>query len=206
MNKTINFSYRDKAEKQYRDVTGKAQKPGLDDPSDSINRSTFAMNVSKPASRLAVAITVLSGCLVSVVPAYAGFNIPTDSTASPLCINGQCATPFTAKMLMFEEFGIQTMPSSGSNSSASGLPVPADCQSTPDGQALDNFLQQQIQPFPTRVANDSLPNAWEAKAKSCNVGLSANASTVAEGRPGGEQFAHQRWDEFFPAQTYFQTP
>ncbi len=204
MNKTINFSYRDKAEKQYRDVTGKAQKPGLDDPSDSINRSTFAMNVSKPASRLAVAITVLSGCLVSVVPAYAGFNIPTDSTASPLCINGQCATPFTAKMLMFEEFGNQTMPSSGSNSSASGLPVPADCQSTPDGQALDNFLQQQIQPFPTRVANDSLPNAWEAKAKSCNVGLSANASTVAEGRPGGEQFAHQRWDEFFP-QTYFQS-
>ena len=48
-----------------------------------------------------------------------------------------------------------------------------------------------------------MPNAWDAKVKSC-VGLSAQTPTVNEGRPGGEWFAHQRWDEFFP-KTYFQT-
>jgi FtsP/CotA-like multicopper oxidase with cupredoxin domain len=159
---------------------------------------------SKPRQALSIVMAALCGYALAASPAFAVFNIPTDSTPSPLCINGQCATDFSAKMLMFEEFGNQPMP--GINNGpppAAGLPVPAGCQTTPNGAALDNFLSQTIFPYPTRAAYDTLPNAWVDKIIECGL-LSIGQPSVFEGRPGGEQFAHQRWDEFYP-QTYFQS-
>ncbi|MFZ2168864.1 MAG: multicopper oxidase domain-containing protein [Methylococcaceae bacterium] len=200
MNKTINFSDGDNAEKRGRDMTGKAQKPGLSLP-NSINRSVSAMTVSKPASSLVVSIAALSVAFIYAAPIHAAFNIPTDSTASPLCINGQCGTAFTAKMLMFEEFGLEKMP--GGSSQTSVLPEPSDCQSIPDGQQLDNFLKEELHPYPTRTADETLINAWGTKVQTC-VGLSTQSTTPGDARPTGEWFAHQRWDEFFP-QSYFQS-
>jgi manganese oxidase len=188
----INFSDREPVEKQVRDMTEQAK--------------TLSPKPSRFSS-LALAIAALSGYVVSADPAYAAFNVPTDSTASPLCINGQCATPFSAKMLMFEEFGNQAMPGPNSGSLAT-LPPPAgdSCQNTPVGQQLDDFLSKTISPVPNLdhpEANVTLPNAWESQIKQCGL-LAANATSVIEGRPNGDQFAHQRWGEFFPV-TYFQS-
>jgi FtsP/CotA-like multicopper oxidase with cupredoxin domain len=174
---------------------------------DSISCRSFVLKLGKPCSNLAVAIAALSGLLVSVMPAEAAFNIPTATVApvtglftpvpSPLCINGSCATEFTAKILLFDEFGTKNMSTTPSTAS---LPPVADCQSMPDGAELDNFLKENLNTNPTRLANDNQPNAWETKIKGCVPGV---ISTVAEGRPSGEDFAHQRWGEFLP-QKYFQ--
>ncbi len=206
MNKTIYFSGRRIAEKSYRDLTDKTQKPELNQP-NSINRNTFFV-LPFGKSGLAIVIAVLSGYLFSAVPAHAAFNIPTENglnpvpVPSPLCINGSCATLFTAKMLMFEEFGLKNM-SSSSLPPTSALPEPTDCQSTPDGSALDKFLHEDLHSVPTRTADTTTPNPWDAKVKTC-VGLTPETPTTADGRPSGEWFAHQRWDEF-PTQAYFQS-
>ena len=190
MNKSTNFSIKEKA----------GQK------SVGFAYPKAAKLTTKAMSTLPLAIAAICGYVVTAQPALAKINVPTDSTASPLCIAGQagCATEFTAKMLMFEEFGNQKMPSenSGSSSEAS-LPGVADCQTMPSGSELDEFLAKPLAPFPTRTANDTLPNAWVNKIRECGL-LGADQPGVLEGRPGGEQFAHQRWDEFFP-ETYFQS-
>ena len=192
MNKTINFSTKDYAERNLR------------------SSAEIAHAVSpKPISALSLAIAALCSYVVAVEPAQAKFNIPTDTTASPLCVSGQpgCASAFTSKMLMFEEFGNQEMPSQPSDNSgslpAASLPTVADCQSMPKGTELDDFLSKPIAPFPTRTANDTLPNAWVEKIRECQL-LGTDQPGVLEGRPGGEQFAHQRWEEFFP-KVYFQS-
>ena len=204
MNKSIHFSDRENAEERNREVTNPVRQPGVNQ-ANSINRSASAMPVSMPDLSMAIAIAVLSGCLLSAAPVHAEFKIPTDKKPSPLCIGGQCATAFTAKMLMFEEFGLREMP--GSNSGSSKLTGVSGCRSNPNGPALDSFLKEEIHPFPTRLSDQtnsvSLPNAWEVKVKSC-VPLSAVTPTFYDGRPGGEEFAHQRWADFFP-QTYFQS-
>ncbi len=170
-----------------------------------------------PVSQLAIVIAVLSGCLTYTGPSQAGFNIPTASTGdvplpSPLCINGSCATPFTAKLFMFEEFGLKDISNTSyTPSSTSGLPQPLEdatdptavCRNGPEGAALDNFLKEDLYTAPTRTADDTLTNAWESQVHQC-VGLSAQTHTPGDARPPGEWFAHQRWDEF-PAKAYFQS-
>ncbi len=159
------------------------------------------INFSKPTA-LAAAIAALSG-LISVTPAQAAFNAPTDLPPSPLCINGQCATEFSDPLLLFEEFGLQKMPDQTATLPTSSLPVPADCDGNPDGAALDNFLSEGLHSYPTRRADQkddgtaisSASNPWEQKVKDC-LGINP-AKTTADGRPTGEWFSHQRWDEFF---------
>ncbi len=169
---------------------------------------------SKPITNLAIAIAVLTGGLLSSGSAHAAFNIPTDLPKSPLCINGQCATPFTAKMVLFEEFGVKDYSTlSGNTPAMATLPSVADCFSTPDhhdpvtgDHDLDTFLSQELYPMPNRAVDDSVTaplNAWDAKVREC-VGLAPELRTYAEGRPTGEWFAHQRYDEF-PSKAYFQT-
>lgn len=165
---------------------------------------------------------VLNISMILSPASNAAFNIPTATVnpttgiavpvPSPLCIpanSNTCATEFTAKILMFEEFGTKSMPSSPSISpSIKVLPPPvataADptgCTTTPDGAALDSFIKEQLNPIPTEEANIDIPNAWDSKVKSCVPGV---VSTVGEGRPSGVDFAHQRWNEF-PAVKYFQS-
>lgn len=155
-------------------------------------------------------------CLFGVTNvAHAAFNIPTATVdpvtglftpePSPLCINDSCATPFTAKLLLFEEFGLKDM--SSSTITASTLPVPADCNGIPDGPTLDHLLKEDLNSVPSPAANGTLASPWEAKVKTC-LGLADNISIPADGRPAGEWFAHQRWDEFYTTATrlaYFQT-
>jgi manganese oxidase len=171
-------------------------------------KAKILLNKSFNLSNMAVAIAAVCGSVVFAPSAVAGINVPTDMTPSPLCINGQCATPFSAKMVMFEEFGLEHF-SDSSNSgplSTTKLPSAVDCFSGPNGVELDAFLKEDIHPLPNRVTDDSdtaPSNAWDARVKEC-IGLPAEIKTYSEGRPTGEFFAHQRADEF-PAQVYFQS-
>jgi hypothetical protein len=160
-------------------------------------------------------------------PAGGGCNVPTDAGHSPLF----GAEKFTQSMLRFEEFGTKQLeekqyagcrqssdeakqgycaempqPSSGGPSkmgrhTAYGFPA--------DGP-LDTFLNQPLFPWPTQDANENYPNPWQAAIEEEHTGplqplvVGAKFATVADGRPPGPQFGHQRWSEFFP-RVYTQT-
>ncbi|MFQ5463103.1 MAG: multicopper oxidase domain-containing protein [Phycisphaerae bacterium] len=125
-----------------------------------------------------------------------GYNIPTNSLPSPLF----GAEPFTQQMLRFEEFGTEPMPST--YTAGDPFPGPKDAQRGPRGNDLDAFLAQAIYPEPTRLANTTDENPWKADIENF-LGRTLD-TPPAEGRPSGEGWAHQRWDEF-PPQVYFKT-
>jgi FtsP/CotA-like multicopper oxidase with cupredoxin domain len=127
------------------------------------------------------------------------FNVPTNGPPSPL----YGATPFTQQFLRFEEFGTDSLDLEGAMpASWNSLPTPADAQSVPDGQSLENFLDQAIWPIPTRKSNTAELNPWKTIIETYIE--RSLVTPPAEGRPSGEGWAHQRWDEFLP-ERYFQT-
>ena len=93
--------------------------------------------------------------LVCAAPVLAGggFDIPTGAPPSPLF----GAEPFTQKMPLFEEFGLNPVPQTGCVG-CKQLPVPATCEGATDGTALDAFLAQPLFPAPTRQANIAVAN------------------------------------------------
>ncbi len=148
------------------------------------------------AIRLLMAAATV-GCLAAIaLPAQAKYDIPTGAAQSPR----YGAQPFTQKMLRFEEFGIRDLPDTACTDCGL-LPGPASCGGQPPALALDSFLSGGIHPFPTRESNVSMANPWKPKIEEC---LRPLAHSVIEGRPPGELFSHQRWDEFFP-KVYVQT-
>jgi manganese oxidase len=137
-----------------------------------------------------------------------GFNYPTNGLPSPMF----GAQPFTQKLLMFEEFGPEKL---DANVEAGTLPFPRPkagtgpeldpevSRSTADRLELDAFLRQAgISPFPTREANTSLQNPWKPDVEQFLGRFLTDPP--AEGRPPGEGWAHQRWNEFYP-QSFFKT-
>ena len=127
------------------------------------------------------------------------FNVPTNGAPSPLFD----AQPFTQSMLRFEEFGLSQLDNARVNpKKAIWLPQPKDAQSSPRSRALDKFLAQDIHPAPTRWANTSYPNPWASLIEDY-LGRSLDTPPI-EGRPPGEGWAHQRWDDFYPVK-YFKT-
>jgi FtsP/CotA-like multicopper oxidase with cupredoxin domain len=136
------------------------------------------------------------------------YNYPTNGLPSPLF----GALPFTQKLLMFEEFGTDALDAAVP---AGTLPFPrpaagvapeqeADvARSGPAGAELDTFLRQAgISPFPMRESNTTLQNPWKPDIEAFLGRFLVNPP--AEGRPPGEGWAHQRWNEFYP-QTFFKT-
>ncbi|MBP6014283.1 MAG: multicopper oxidase domain-containing protein [Alphaproteobacteria bacterium] len=142
---------------------------------------------------------------LATVPIFAanagGFDIPTGAPPSPLTFSGQTVRPFSQEMLLFEEFGTKPVPGS-TCPSCSPMPVPATCTDGPQTAALDTFLAQPLWPQPTRAANTTQANPWQTRIGGC-IGRALSTSAI-EGRPDGEWFAHQRWDEF-SAKVYFQS-
>lgn len=121
-----------------------------------------------------------------------GFNIPTGAPPSPLF----GVKPFTQKMLRFEEFGLEQLPLESEVVPGGSFPPPLDHRSGPDPVALDAFLDQDMYPYPTREANTVDLNPWQSYIESY-LGRTLTAPP-AEGRPPGEWWSHQRWDEFYP--------
>lgn len=126
-----------------------------------------------------------------------GETIPTGGVRSPLF----GAQPFTQRMLIFEEFGTQAIPTSATCTGCIPMPAATSCTSGPNSTALDAFLRQRLYPLPTRESNTSGPNYWARLIGTCVRPL---ATSAMEGRPPGEWFAHQRWAEFRPT-IYFQS-
>ena len=126
-------------------------------------------------------------------------DVPTDSLASPLF----GAQVFTQQMLRFEEFGPVPLGDEASVVEGDALPPPPDAEGVPDEQDLDDFLAQYItvaealpSPFPTREANCVDLNPWQPEIEAF---LERDLNDPpAEGRPPGENWAHQRYQEFFP--------
>jgi FtsP/CotA-like multicopper oxidase with cupredoxin domain len=132
------------------------------------------------------------------------FDVPTNSSPSPLF----GAEAFTQQMLRFEEFGAEKLrlkkkrKKNKRPKNWSPLPEPSDAQGSPDSEALDDFLAQDIWPLPTAFANDRDMNPWQSQIEDW-VGRSLD-TPPAEGRPPGLAWSHQRWKEFYP-KAYYQT-
>ncbi|MBL0393075.1 multicopper oxidase domain-containing protein [Ramlibacter monticola] len=137
------------------------------------------------------------------------FNYPTNGKPSPMF----GAQPWTQNLLMFEEFGPEKL-DAGVEAGTAPFPRPSTgpapeqdpaniAHTGPSSAALDAFLKQAgISPFPTREANTSLQNPWKPDVE-LFLGRFLN-NPPAEGRPAGEGWAHQRWNEFYP-QSYYKT-
>lgn len=192
---SVNFSQQEKVLVRYSYVMSKK----VVNPYRAINGKDIAGNLKQYIDKTAKLVCLLG---MAAGAAHAkDFDIPTgvdDGVASSSPLFG--ASEFSTPLLRFEEFGLQAMPA-GVPSNTSSLPGPQDCVSMPDGSELDGFLKETLHPFPTMEANDMLPNPWEDKIRDC---VGSVKQTVLEGRPSGQYFAHQRWDEFFP-KVYFQS-
>ncbi|MEJ8835805.1 cytochrome c peroxidase [Ramlibacter sp. AN1133] len=134
---------------------------------------------------------------------------PTNGYASPMF----GAQPWTQKLLMFEEFGPEKLDAAAEAGTAP-FPVPSTgaapeqdpddvYRSGPASTSLDGFLKQpSIFPFPTRQANITALNPWKSLVETFLE--RPLDKPPAEGRPPGEGWAHQRWNEFYP-QNFFKT-
>jgi cytochrome c peroxidase/FtsP/CotA-like multicopper oxidase with cupredoxin domain len=137
------------------------------------------------------------------------FNYPTNGYPSPMF----GAQAWTQKMLMFEEFGPErfdatqqpgTLPFPLPKTGPAPAQDPGSIYSSgPTGTELDAFLGQPgVFPVPTREANTTGRNAWQTQIQTFLE--RALIDPPAEGRPPGEGWAHQRWNEFHP-QAFFKT-
>ena len=141
-----------------------------------------------------------------------GRDIPTGGKPSRLKIGGGAkASSFTQMMLRFEEFGPQRLdptvqaqqqqlpyPARGDDSAGpfstnwSGDPVAS--------QQLDTLLSQAaVYPYPTEAANDYTGNPWNSIVSDY---VRRPVAGPIEGRPPGEGWSHQRWNEFYPVNAY----
>ena len=126
------------------------------------------------------------------------YNIPTNGPPSPLF----GAKEFSQQMLRFEEFGPVPVGSGGTGPLKS-FPQPPDAYSPPDAAALDAFLSQdRLTPAPTVYANTKDLNPWQSKIEEY-LGRPL-ITPPAEGRPPGQGWSHQRFDEFSP-KVWFQS-
>jgi manganese oxidase len=120
-------------------------------------------------------------------------DVPTNSKPSPLF----GAQPFTQQLLLFEEFGPEKIDPKAPAGTNPLPPISAG------GAALEAFLAQPgMSPYMSQYSNNSDLNPWKLGIESF-MGR-ALASAPAEGRPPGQGFAHQRWNEFYP-QAYYKT-
>ena len=131
------------------------------------------------------------------------FNVPTNGAPSPLF----GATPFSQKMLRFEEFGaialdLERDDSTPPSEDWGSFPSPPNAQAGPAGDELDNFLAQTIHPVPTVLSNVDDENPWRDSIEEF-LGRELN-DPPAEGRPPGVGWSHQRWKDFTPTE-YYQT-
>ena len=135
-------------------------------------------------------------------------KIPTGGRPSP----DFGAKRYTTPLLMFEEFGPEKLDPSV-QAGTDPLPRPkvgplpaqdprSAARSAPVGTELEAFLAQPgMYPFPTHQSNTLDANPWREEVAEF---LGRSVNSPAEGRPPGEGWAHQRWNEMYP-QAFFKT-
>jgi FtsP/CotA-like multicopper oxidase with cupredoxin domain len=138
-------------------------------------------------------------------------DIPTESPfgASPLDFGNGLAGDFEQQMIRFEEFGPEAMPTEEA-AAWSPLPQPQDAQNGPVPAALESFLAQAgVSPFPAEFSNVNVESPWK-EAIEAYLGrpleqfAPEGVAGPAEGRPSGEDWAHQSWDKLYPKK-FFKT-
>ena len=82
---------------------------------------------------------------LSPAPALADDGIPSGAPRSPLL---NAVKPFTQKLIIYEEFGVQPIPTTFGTAY---LPAPTHCGASPSGVQLDEFLKLPLSPAPTRI-------------------------------------------------------
>ncbi len=157
-------------------------------------------------------------------------DVPTGAKPSPLF----GASPFSMQMYREEEYGPVPLADRLSMVEGPEFPRPTGPDSGPTELELDEFLRSHIDPllslsrpypWPTKFANDpdstdylseaalllseaglpprdAMENSWTADIE-LYLGRQLNTPSL-EGRPPGKDWAHQRWEEFYP-KVYFNT-
>ncbi len=127
-----------------------------------------------------------------LVPLAAGQGIPSGGRPSPRF----GAQPFTQRLLLAEELGLRPFPTSNTSGPAVLAPPAADLESCPSGPALDALLLAAPSPVPTRERAAAPENRSKALIEEL-LGHDVPFAP-ADGRPPGENWTHQRYDEFRP--------
>ena len=138
-------------------------------------------------------------------------DIPTESPfgASPLDLGNGVADAFAQQMIRFEEFGPEAMPTAAA-ANWSPLPQPQNAQNGPFPTLLESFLAQDgVAPFPQRISNVTVESPWKSAieaylGRELTMPAELGVAGPAEGRPSGEDWAHQSWDDLYP-QKFFKT-
>ncbi len=153
--------------------------------------------------------------MLAMGAAEAAVKIPTEAPQPSLTAAQFRDYSFNQRVLLFEEFGTQKYDPSSSDDSRKLLPPPVDpdskltdCQGNPAalGKDLDKVIKaDHLGPVPTEYSEQGddvnyaeAQNPWYEQIKTCNQGngmISEMTNMPADGRPSGEDFAHQRWSE-----------
>ncbi len=228
MNKIINFSGRENAEKKtinpLSQVSDK-KRPCMRSQNE-LDKSTSALNYKSSATCIAVALGLL-GFISGSVHAAATLTVPS-GLEQPSPLYG--VKPFSTPVVLFEEFGLQDIRKNpdGSikeDSSKETLSRPiiavdpvtgqVDCTGTFDTIGLDGLdsliKNNDLYPVPVALARNEkdatgkfiYANPWAADIKTC-MPRTAAMDMPMDGRPDGDDFKHQRWNEFVP-QKFFQS-
>ncbi len=163
----------------------------------------------KLASTLGVTIVLLSGYLGAVAPAEAAVLTVPSGLETPSPLFG--SKPFAARLLQFEEFGLQNYDGVEDSTKAT-LPRPVDpatgevdCGGNPEanGSSLDEIIKiKQMYPLPAEYAltgrdvdgKFTYTNAWKSDVQTCDPTY-GNLEMPMDGRPGDGDFKHQRWND-----------
>ncbi len=126
-------------------------------------------------------------------------SIPTGGRPSPRF----GAQPFTQQLLLAEEFGMRPMPLESEIPEGAGFQIAcgASLEACPDASSIDSVLSSYPAPAPARECNP-LPQNPNKPLLEQMFGRPVPFAP-ADGRPPGEGWAHQRFDEF-PPQVFFQ--
>ena len=164
---------------------------------------------------LSVAIAMAIGLHSGMASAAEELVVPT-GLLQPSPLFG--AQPFSARIVLFEEFGLRDFNNEAVTSGVN-LPPPVnsitgltDCQGNHDVKGLDNLIASTtLYPLPEEMAHHEkdaqgkflYSNPWEKQIKEClgdnDAHVQSNTSLPMDGRPGETDFAHQRWNEQNPA-------
>ena len=166
-----------------------------------------------PPSRLASLLRT-SSHLPSISPRHVGFllgisissavgfaqSLPSGGRPSPRF----GAAPFTQKLLLAEEFGTRPMPANGEVPEGATVQIEASTslEACPSPASIDAVIQSFPAPAPSRMCNP-LPQNPNKPLLEQMFGRSVPYAP-ADGRPPGEGWAHQRFEEF-PPQVFFKS-
>lgn len=182
----------------------------------SIKTENKAIKFSKLTSGLAIAIASLSGYVTTTVPVHAKILTVPSGLEQPSPLYG--VSPFSTPVVLFEEFGLQDFKNE-EDTSKDTLPRPfdqssnqVDCSGNIDNGSLDSLIKHsKLYPLPGEFSHNEkdangkfvYANPWAEDIKTC-IPSTASMDMPMDGRPDGEDFKHQRWNEFSP-QKFFQS-